>query len=568
MLPSHFIGCLVCHVILPFVHTNICVHIRINTCLNILIRTRTLNLGTGHIIWANQTELDSLGYTAEEYIGHHVLEFCPGEEERLQKVFNELSNGNTIHDAPFRFVTKSGESRFLLVDSNVNWNDDGSFRHTRCFIRDDTDRMMQDSIRNALTESLVKQNKEKEVFIRTLFHEIMTPIHAISLLTNEDVKERDVQIRILNEFIEDIDLATSFNRNMVLQCKNVDLDVIATIHDIENHFESIGVVSPESKNVQIEVDIPEDTVFVLDKHFPRVLYHLYKNSLMYCPNTGNISIMISYNTASSSLSVTFSNTIDPVSDVNEANIQAHCINMCERSIGGPKAADGIGLGLYNSYNILQSMKSLLECVVDRDEMKISFKCSVHVAAKRTEATNCRPIKPESLRPSSAFRRDRSFKSILTLADQHVKNLEPLHIDNLHYDEAVKASEIAKQGSHILIVDDTLICLKVLSKLLTSLGYTVDTAINGQDAIDKLTKHVPCLYAAVFMDVRMPVMDGLEATKKLRSFDHLRDIPVVVMTAEAGEDIKLEMYAAGASDFLRKPMKRELLASKIATICPL
>ena len=140
------------------------------------------------MIWANQTELDSLGYTAEEYIGHHILEFCPGEEERLTKVFGQLSDGETIHNAPFRFITKSGESRFLLVDSNVNWNDDGSFRHTRCFIRDDTERATQDAIKIALTESLIKQSIEKEAFIRSLFHEIRTPVHAISLLNNSPIR--------------------------------------------------------------------------------------------------------------------------------------------------------------------------------------------------------------------------------------------------------------------------------------------------------------------------------------------------------------------------------------------
>lgn len=52
----------------------------------------------------------------------------------------EINNilGETIHDMTFRFRTKSNEIKVLLVDSNVNWNPDGSFRHTRCFIRDIT----------------------------------------------------------------------------------------------------------------------------------------------------------------------------------------------------------------------------------------------------------------------------------------------------------------------------------------------------------------------------------------------------------------------------------------------
>ena len=88
--------------------------------------------GTGVILWANDTELKSLGFTAEEYIGQSITKFLmPGEEEHLQEVFGNLMAGRTIHDAPFRFRAKNGDVKYLIVDSNVNFNEDGSFRHTR-----------------------------------------------------------------------------------------------------------------------------------------------------------------------------------------------------------------------------------------------------------------------------------------------------------------------------------------------------------------------------------------------------------------------------------------------------
>lgn len=88
--------------------------------------------GTGTILWANETELRSLGYCAEEYVGHSITEFLmPGEEVHLQEVFGNLAAGRTIHDAPFRFRAKNGDVKYLIVDSNVNFNEDGSFRHTR-----------------------------------------------------------------------------------------------------------------------------------------------------------------------------------------------------------------------------------------------------------------------------------------------------------------------------------------------------------------------------------------------------------------------------------------------------
>ena len=58
--------------------------------------------GTGHVMWANQTELDVLGYTAEEYIGQPIMKFCPDEEELVLEIFKTLGSGNIIKDVPVR----------------------------------------------------------------------------------------------------------------------------------------------------------------------------------------------------------------------------------------------------------------------------------------------------------------------------------------------------------------------------------------------------------------------------------------------------------------------------------
>ena len=96
--------------------------------------------GEGIVLWANQTELNVLGYTAEEYIGQPIMKFCPDEEKLVLEIFQQLGSGNTIRDVPVRFRTKDEKMVHLLIDSNVAYNKDGSFGHTRCFIRDDTQR--------------------------------------------------------------------------------------------------------------------------------------------------------------------------------------------------------------------------------------------------------------------------------------------------------------------------------------------------------------------------------------------------------------------------------------------
>ena len=106
----------------------------------------------GTVLWANQTELNVLGYTPEEYIGKPIMQFCPDEQELVLEIFKQLGSGNAIADVPVRFRTKDGKLVHLLIDSNVAYNKDGSFGHTRCFIRDDTARKIRDARSKLLLE--------------------------------------------------------------------------------------------------------------------------------------------------------------------------------------------------------------------------------------------------------------------------------------------------------------------------------------------------------------------------------------------------------------------------------
>ena len=136
--------------------------------------------GTGHVLWANETEMNVLGYTAEEYIGQPIMNFCPDEQELVLEIFKTLGTGNTIKDVPVRFRAKNGEIKHLLIDSNVNWNPDGSFKHTRCFIRDDTGRKVREARLEEQHRSAVETARAKDKFMRKVFHEIKTPCHLLS----------------------------------------------------------------------------------------------------------------------------------------------------------------------------------------------------------------------------------------------------------------------------------------------------------------------------------------------------------------------------------------------------
>jgi PAS domain S-box-containing protein len=93
----------------------------------------------GIVLWANQAELDLLGYRHEEYIGHHIREFHE-DPDAIDDILRRLSNRETLHNYEARLRCKHGGRKHVLISSNVLWSG-ADFIHTRCFTRDITDRI-------------------------------------------------------------------------------------------------------------------------------------------------------------------------------------------------------------------------------------------------------------------------------------------------------------------------------------------------------------------------------------------------------------------------------------------
>jgi PAS domain S-box-containing protein len=96
----------------------------------------------GIILWANRTEMEMLGFTREEYIGHHIAEFHM-DQPVIEDILQRLTNRETINNYEARMRCKDGSTRHVLLNSNVLWEGD-KFVHTRCFTRDVTERKLSE----------------------------------------------------------------------------------------------------------------------------------------------------------------------------------------------------------------------------------------------------------------------------------------------------------------------------------------------------------------------------------------------------------------------------------------
>ena len=145
------------------------------------------------------------------------------------------------------------------------------------------------------------------------------------------------------------------------------------------------------------------------------------------------------------------------------------------------------------------------------------------------------------------------------------NKDPLATSGL---PTFQSKDAPKQGPPIeskfliLVVDDSADNVAMLSLDLQQQGYRVVTASNGEDAITVATQMLPNL---ILMDINLPELDGLGATRRIRENASLRDVPIVAITAFGTEGFQRAAYDVGVSGYLTKPLDLDRMHQLIARL---
>ena len=103
---------------------------------------------------------------------------------------------------------------------------------------------------------------------------------------------------------------------------------------------------------------------------------------------------------------------------------------------------------------------------------------------------------------------------------------------------------------VLVVEDTPLNMELVTDILESQGFTVDKAENGEEAIKKAKSDA---YDLILMDISLPGIDGIEATKAIKSEPEYRDVPVIALTAFAMRGDRERLLGAGFKDYVPKPI---------------
>ena len=131
-------------------------------------------------------------------------------------------------------------------------------------------------------------------------------------------------------------------------------------------------------------------------------------------------------------------------------------------------------------------------------------------------------------------------------------------------EIEKKSEVSIRGLHILLAEDNELNMEIAEFMLQNEGADVEKAWNGQEAVELFKKSEPGEFDVILMDIMMPVMNGYEATKTIRSVDRedAKTIPIIAMTANAFTEDRLKAKEAGMNEHITKPVNAELLVKVI------
>ncbi|HEY6862855.1 MAG TPA: ATP-binding protein, partial [Burkholderiales bacterium] len=252
----------------------------------------------GSILWANEAELELLGYAPEEYIGHHVAEFHV-DRQSCQSLLESLQRGEAVYDYPAELRCKDGSVRHVQIHSNA-LVENGRFAYTRCFTRDVTERTLLERELKAKVAQLADLDRRKDEFLAMLGHELRNPlapiVNSIEImkLQGDDPKRitraREIiqrQLALMTRLVDELlDISRLTNGKIELRRETVSLAAV-----VERAVELARPLIDE-RGHRLSLDVPAEPL-LLDAdpaRLAQVLANVLHNAAKYTDPGGHIRL--------------------------------------------------------------------------------------------------------------------------------------------------------------------------------------------------------------------------------------------------------------------------------------
>lgn len=411
-------------------------------------------------------------------------------------------------------------------------------------------RQLADSVeqQRQMTKHIEELTHTQLQFFTNISHELRTPLTLIAGPTEQLLEDKTVQgthrrmlqmvernTKILIQLVSEIlDFRKVQNNKAVLKLNRFNLG--ETLRLWADDFDAVT----SRKGITVKVDAPADaaqaTVIADRDKLARVFFNLMSNAVKYTPKDGTITITLRHNEGS----FFFTINNDSVKTISKDDLP----HIFERFYQPKGSIGGTGIGL-----------ALVKANVDLHHGSIS------VTSSQEEGTTFSITLPDTQEGYDPDADNDGNKDNSTKAEQGYvdDSYAPVNVEAAEKAERItNAEDFDADRPLVLIIDDNNGMRAYLRSILQD-HYNVSEAVNGQQGLERARREVPKL---VVCDVMMPVMDGLEFTRRLKADTATSHIPVILLTARSLSEQREEGYGTGADSYLTKPFTGSLLLARI------
>lgn len=457
--------------------------------------------------------------SAQDSMGKSIMEILPDPlNQKIMEGFEKARKTGKLETIEFEAESKSGkkifETRLFKLDEE----------RMISMARDITGQKLWEKGLQEAVESAELSNRAKSEFLANMSHEIRTPMNG--LLGIIGLMEKTQLSKDQKEFlqvIKDSGKSLSGIINDILDYSKIESGMMkleASVFHFKKEVEKILRIFTaliKEKNIKFKYQfgplMPE--YIELDKEkLGQILFNLIGNAIKFTPKNGEISIQIFGEAFLESNIILYFSITDSGIGIPQDKVASLIEPFVQVDGSATREYRGTGLGLAISNKLIELMGG---------ELKI-----------------------ESQEGNGSTFSFNVFAKVWTEEEHFLDSSMPVVEEDFNWEQMANFYPMM-----ILLVEDNETNLKFMKMLMKELGYEVTIANNGLEAVNFVKEKD---FDLIFMDIQMPKMNGLEATKIIKDLDSKRNIPIVGLSANAFQDDINEAIAIGMDSYIAKPVQ--------------